>query len=349
MRHTLHPSVFLSFFTSQTSSRSPLRGMKTTPWDFNDGNGRHSSDEDHDKNDHVSILTDKCNALARRLHQVETQLFRERAESKALLSEREVTVSLSSRSVESLSRSSGNKNRESDSAGKRQRLPYSRTSSADPTFSPRSSCASSRAPSQNLPRSNPAKGGDRGRNGAVEKINNSESGRERRDRDYLSSGTVGSSSKRSSGNRASQLPFSQEGGKANDRERDQEHHDQHRSSSSRPGIMVPPDVVQAIRDRGKPRRNDGDKMDADALHCEMVEKEIADRFEIVTGGIAKLEDVFSGAAQILGHRVRAIATISRYVADAASVMPTMRCDFVPEINNLAVLRRCQNYARRQYE
>lgn len=60
-------------------------------------------------------------------------------------------------------------------------------------------------------------------------------------------------------------------------------------------------------------------MDADALHSEIVEKEIAERFEIVTDGIEKLENVFSGAAQILEHRVRAITTISRY--DKAAVTP----------------------------
>lgn len=76
--------------------------------------------------------------------------------------------------------------------------------------------------------------------------------------------------------------------------------------------MVPPDVVKAIKDGNKPQRTGGGKLDADALHSEIVEKEIADRFDVVTDGIEKLENVFSGAAQILEHRIRAIATISRY-------------------------------------
>lgn len=68
-------------------------------------------------------------------------------------------------------------------------------------------------------------------------------------------------------------------------------------------------VTKAKRD-GQPRRT-GVKMDADARHCKIVEKEIADRFDVVTDGVEKLGNVFSGAAQILGHRVRAITTISR--------------------------------------
>lgn len=74
---------------------------------------------------------------------------------------------------------------------------------------------------------------------------------------------------------------------------------------------MPPDVVKAIRDGKRPWRSGGGKMDGEALHCEAVEKEIADRFDIVTDGIERLENVFSGAAQILEHRVRAITTISR--------------------------------------
>lgn len=52
-------------------------------------------------------------------------------------------------------------------------------------------------------------------------------------------------------------------------------------------------------------------VDAEARHCERVESEIAKRFDIVTDGLEKLENVFSGAAQILEHRVRAITMISR--------------------------------------
>lgn len=63
---------------------------------------------------------------------------------------------------------------------------------------------------------------------------------------------------------------------------------------------------------GQPRRK-GEKADEDAQHCHMVEKEIADRFDVVTDGMEKLVNIFSGSAQILEHRVHAIATISRSV------------------------------------
>lgn len=72
-----------------------------------------------------------------------------------------------------------------------------------------------------------------------------------------------------------------------------------------------PDVWKPIKEGKKPQRNGSGKMDDDALHCEIVEQEIADRFGVVTGDIEKLENVFSGAAQILENRVRAITAISR--------------------------------------
>ncbi|CAM9191270.1 unnamed protein product [Hapterophycus canaliculatus] len=294
-----------------TSSRSPQRGMRTMPWGFNDCKEPFSSDEDHDAKDHVSFLTDKCNDLARRLQQVEAQLFRERADSKALPSGAELAASSSYRSAESHSKSSSSNNNPSGFAESRQQPLYSRASSTDPHFSPRGSYESSRSPSQNMSRLIPAQVGGRGGNSAVGKISGSEPGGERRDGAHLTSRTVGSNSGSISlDNTATKMPLSQERGKACTRQRDQEEHEQYPSSSPRPGIMVPPDVVQAVRDRGKPQRGGGDKMDADAHQCEMIEKEIADRFEIVTGGIEKLEDVFSGAAQILEHRVRAIAKIS---------------------------------------
>lgn len=54
-------------------------------------------------------------------------------------------------------------------------------------------------------------------------------------------------------------------------------------------------------------------VDEDTRHCERVESEIVGRFGVVTGGIAKLSNVFSGAAEILETRARAITTISRCV------------------------------------
>lgn len=53
------------------------------------------------------------------------------------------------------------------------------------------------------------------------------------------------------------------------------------------------------------------KDDEDTRHCERVEKEIAGRFDVVTESMEKLSNVFSGAAEILATRIRAITTISR--------------------------------------
>lgn len=50
-------------------------------------------------------------------------------------------------------------------------------------------------------------------------------------------------------------------------------------------------------------------------HYEVVEQQIANRFEVVTEGMDKLENVFTGATQILERRVRAITAISRFVSD----------------------------------
>lgn len=55
----------------------------------------------------------------------------------------------------------------------------------------------------------------------------------------------------------------------------------------------------------------GKRNDEDTRHCEMVEKEIAARFGVMTDGMKKLSNVFSGAAEILAARVLAITTISR--------------------------------------
>lgn len=50
-------------------------------------------------------------------------------------------------------------------------------------------------------------------------------------------------------------------------------------------------------------------------HYEVVEQQIATRFEVVREGMGKLENVFTGATQILERRVRAITAISRFVID----------------------------------
>ncbi|CAM9197146.1 unnamed protein product, partial [Ectocarpus sp. 13 AM-2016] len=50
-----------------TSSRSPKRGDGVTAWGFNGNDEANNSDSDLETNDRVIFLTDKCNALARRL------------------------------------------------------------------------------------------------------------------------------------------------------------------------------------------------------------------------------------------------------------------------------------------
>lgn len=50
-------------------------------------------------------------------------------------------------------------------------------------------------------------------------------------------------------------------------------------------------------------------------HYEVVAKQIATRFEVVTEDMEKLENVFTGATQILERRVHAITAISRFVSD----------------------------------
>lgn len=277
----------------QTSSRSPKRGDGVTAWGFHGNDGADNSDSDLETNDRVIFLTDKCNALASRLQQVEAQLLRERPDGKKVLEE--ATASSFSPSVESFC----NKDNRCSSP----QPPGSRASTVDPRFSPRNSRGSSRASSQ-AP-SAAAFGGHGGRSGRKNDI--SEGDLEKRAGAYPTPRTAGSSIDHNSKTHTLAAPLGR--GKLNAHY--QHNNDPHISPGQGRGIMVPPDVVKAIKEGDKPRRNSGVKMDADALHCEKVEKEIAERFEVVAGGIEKLEDVFSGAAQILEHRVRAITTISR--------------------------------------
>lgn len=69
------------------------------------------------------------------------------------------------------------------------------------------------------------------------------------------------------------------------------------------------------KDERRVRRRD----DEDTRHCELVEQQIAGRFDVVTEGMDKLSNVFSGAAEILANRVRAITTISRCMEHALLV------------------------------
>ncbi|CAN0229507.1 unnamed protein product [Pylaiella littoralis] len=258
-----------------TSSRSPERGVRTTPCAYKNSNGGKNGYDDLDTTNNVRFLTDKCNALAERLEQVETQLFRERADGKKVSSK--AAAAASSQCVESSSIIKNNNNNSSnndddgnitfDSVPKMQQR-HMRVPTADPSSSPRNFRASSRT-------------------GA-----------------YLTPRTSDSSSCSNSSSNLAQ--GAREKGKVRAQQQQQTP-----SSGLGPGVMVPPEVVQTIKDAKWPRRTGGgNKMDADALHSEIVEKEIAERFEIVTDGIEKLENVFSGAAQILEHRVRAITTIS---------------------------------------
>ncbi|CAM9767630.1 unnamed protein product [Ectocarpus sp. 12 AP-2014] len=278
-----------------TSSRSPKRGDGVTAWSFNGNDEANNSDSDLETNDRVIFLTDKCNALARRLQQVEAQLLRERPDGKRLLEE--ATASSFSTSVEPFC-NKDNRCSSPQPAG-------SRASTADPRFSPRNSLGPSRASSQ-AP-SAAAFGGHGGRSGRRNDI--FEGDLEKRAEAYSTPRTAGNSIDRNSKTHTSAAPLGR--GKLNAHY--QHNNDPHVSPEQGRALMVPPDVVKAIKEGDKPRRNSGVKMEADALHCEKVEKEIAERFEVVAGGIEKLEDVFSGAAQILEHRVRAITTISSVI------------------------------------
>lgn len=55
-----------------------------------------------------------------------------------------------------------------------------------------------------------------------------------------------------------------------------------------------------------------DDQDDCASHCERVENEIIDRFGVVRDGLAKLSNVFTGASEILEQRVNAVTAISRF-------------------------------------
>ncbi|CAM9356602.1 unnamed protein product [Ectocarpus fasciculatus] len=278
-----------------TSNRSPKRGDGAAAWGFHGTDGADNSDSDLDTNDRVVFLTDKCNALARRLQQVEAQLLKERPGGKKLLEE--ATASSFSQSAESFC----NK----DNCYSSPQPPGSRASTADARSSSRNSRGSSRASSQ-AP-SAVAFGGHGGRSGRKNSM--SEGDLEKRAGAYSTPRTTSSKIGHDSRTHNPATPLGR--GKLNAHY--EHNNDAHLSPGQGRGIMVPPDVVKAIKEGDKPRKNGGVKMDADALHCEIVEKEIAERFEVVAGGIETLENVFSGAAQILEHRVRAITTISSVI------------------------------------
>lgn len=210
--------------------------------------GEHNGDHEPEAAGHVAFLTDKCNALALRLQQVEAQLFRERADGKKAL--HDAASAYSSQSAASLNNSinSGSSRSHNDFSS----APMERHAGA-----------------------------------------------------HLRPATVGTAGSSSIANnkREHRSPARLEA-----HGQQQQHL---RPPGLRSGVMVSPDVWKPIKEGKKPQRNGSGKMDDDALHCEIVEQEIADRFGVVTGDIEKLENVFSGAAQILENRVRAITAISR--------------------------------------
>lgn len=283
----------------QTGSWGAEHEIRATRCVYNDSNGAHYGADDFDTEKRVSFLTDKCNALARRLQQVETQLVKERTEGEKRVHDAEAALCCS-QSVES-SNNSSNLSYSCDSAQRgHQPHPGASSSSASLGHSPRTSGGSSRALSR-APRSSTPDFDNRGGSDGG-KTSNVGAGVERTAVACPTPRTAGSNN-----NRAHLLP-----GKGHAQGQQQQR--PHSSGVVLSGVMMPPDVVQAIRDSKKPRGSGGgSKLDAEALHCEVVEKEIADRFDVVTDGIERLENVFSGAAQILEHRVRAITTISRYV------------------------------------
>lgn len=265
--------------------------MRTTRGVYNDSNGARNGADELDTEKQVSFLTDKCNALARRLQQVETQLLKERADGKKCLHETATAVS-SSQSVESWNNSSNDLSYSCESAPKEQQ-PQSGASSSARNLGESSVPQAPRLSSPDFDKHGGSGGG---------KTNNVGAGVGRMAGAYPTPRTAGSSGS----NITNRAPLSPEKGHAQGQQQQRPH-----SSGAVSGVMMPPDVVQAIRDSKKPRRRAGSRMDGEALHCEVVEKEIADRFDVVTDGIERLENVFSGAAQILEHRVRAITTISR--------------------------------------
>lgn len=277
-----------TYFRSQTCNWGPERGVRTTRGAYDESNAAHNGTDELDTERQVSFLTDKCNALARRLQQVETQLLKERADGKKRLHET-ATAASSSRSAESWNNGSNNPSYSYESAPCHP--------GASP--SPRNFGGSS-LPSSQAPRASSADLDNHGGSGDG-KTNNMGAGVGRKAGAYPTPRTAGST-----GSNKNRAPLSPERGHAPGEQQQRPH-----SSGVVSGVMMPPDVVQAIRDSKKPPRRSGSRMDGEALHCEVVEKEIADRFDVVTDGIERLENVFSGAAQILEHRVHAITTISR--------------------------------------
>ena len=279
------------------------------------------NDTGDDPNDHVAFLTDKCNALSIRLQQVEAQLFSERAEG----NQRRLLCASPSHSTASTTHNFDPEWQHS----------HSRTSTADPRSSPRNRLAarlSSHAPLPRAPRS-PSAGfnGDSNRGEGPSRAVETDYDGSRRSgfleddddgggyicttQGYYEAGEDVATSTNFIGARADSASPSPLRGKAQS------------ASSLRPGLASPEGYrensswlagpaaggdARSMERAGRPAKK-GTKMDEDALHCERVEKEIAHRFDIVTDGMEKLDNIFSNAAQILEHRVHAITTISRSV------------------------------------
>ncbi len=317
----------------QSSNRSPERGARKARHARKDNDGEHADDGDGEVQDHVVFLTDKCNALARRLQQVEEQLFRERADGKKLLYDAASASSSktagSSQNINSSS-SSYRSNSNFGSASPEQH-PHSPASRADARLSPSNSGGHSRASSSSQALRSPAARSG-GRAGGGGNSNTVDTGTQRHVGVHIWPATAGTTTTSSvvNNNRGHLSPT-----KVKAQTQQQQQH--LRSPGVPSGIMVPPEVWKPIKEGRKPQRNGSGKMDGDALHCEIVEQEIADRFDVVTGGIEQLENVFSGAAQILENRVRAITAISRYLCVVPSIR--VRVKYLFGRRNVPFLRR----------
>lgn len=249
-----------SMKTSSNSNRSPrrVRGGRTYANKVVDGD---STRQKAVENEHIPSLTDKCNALARRLQLVEAQLISERA----------VNASTPPSAP-----------------------PHHLSSSSTLTFHTEQGSCVSAEPSQTAPYPTGDMWSERGRGKSTAGVEFVE--------DRVANATLppqrGGLERGIGGGSfgvGSDIPAGF-------------------SIAVDPGLSFTPRTGEGrcVQRKGI-RRGGARRMDAEARHCETVEKEIADRFEVITDGMEKLGDVFSGAAQILQYRVSAITTISRCV------------------------------------
>lgn len=275
---TKSPALVPYALNTKTTDQSHPPGMPTISTRGYD-NDTYS---DNQHSDHVLFLTDKCNALALRLQQVEAQLLNDSV--------------------------AGNLRRQPDPPFNSDDIQGATT--ANPRLYPRSSPASGGPSSSHRTQASwivaaECRGGSGGAGGAggggsltgrnISEANTIDVAGAVTVNDHPESYHSASAIQTMIRSPSSRLPPGQSiaggslTGVAN--------------STAATATAGPRDGVQ-----GRPKN-----MGVEARHCERVESEIAKRFDIVTDGLEKLENVFSGAAQILEHRVRSITTISRQV------------------------------------